>query len=298
MSSSISGIGLRLSIQFTIICTYLLTISRKHGLPRPTLMGMVKSNQSKLVLRCMAEAIAALPTADPMLAPDEAFPKASLDALDSMRGVGPATASLILSIFTACGDPDHEVPFYSDDMFLWLCLLDFPETKAEPKKLISSGSTDTKQKDKLSKFKRPNGELIVKYNVAEYRKLWNASWELQKRMNRAIEAEIEAKGEDAKTSDIGATVKTDEKPDVITHIDIEKVAYVLRNIAVSGYYPDIDPEELLQAHAGQVTETIAHAQAEKNKKKDSGGAGKKRKRSEKDDSKKKESRNSKKSKRA
>ncbi|KAJ5587852.1 uncharacterized protein N7459_003617 [Penicillium hispanicum] len=283
----------------------------QHGLPRPTLMGMVKSNQNKNVLRCAAAAINALPTADPMLAPNEAFPKASIDALQPLRGVGTATASLMLSIATGCGDADHQVPFYSDDVYLWLCLKDFPETESKPKQLISNGGAEpSKPKKKVSKFKRPNGELNVKYNIAEYRNLWDASWELQKRMNRAVEAEAEAGDENTENGNNQDGEKKTEGLEVITHVDIEKVAYVLRNIAVSGFYPDVDPTEILQAHADQEAKAIAYDKAEKErraakaaaevkkkggKKDDKDGAGKKRKR-EKDEGKNKGSRNSKKNK--
>ena len=270
-------------------------------------MGMLKTNQNKLVLKCTTTAINALPTVNPMLAPNEAFPKASIDALVSMRGVGTATASLILSIATACDEVDHQVPFYSDDVYLWLCLKDFPETESKPKKLISSGGAeDTKPKKKLSKFKRPNGELNVKYNISEYRDLWNASWELQQRLNRAIE--VEAEERDDKTESVNDESKDakHQRLDVVTHIDIEKVAYVLRNIAVSGFYPDVDPNDILRAHADQQAKVVAYEQAErekaaaeaaitidkkKNEKKD--GAGKKRKRGDKDEGKNKGSRNKK-----
>lgn len=129
--------------------------SRKHGLPRPTLMGMVKSNQSKSVLKCTSAAVAAIPKESPMSAPNEAFPKSSLDALSPLRGVGTATASLILSIATAKGDLDRQIPFYSDDLYLWLCLKDYPETESKPKTLISSGGTEgeSNPKKKVSKFR-------------------------------------------------------------------------------------------------------------------------------------------------
>jgi hypothetical protein len=42
--------------------------------------------------------------------------KAALEILTKLRGVGPATASLLLAIH----QPD-EVPFFSDELFLWLC---------------------------------------------------------------------------------------------------------------------------------------------------------------------------------
>ncbi|KAJ5811788.1 hypothetical protein N7474_008089 [Penicillium riverlandense] len=215
----------------------------KHGVARPTLMGNLKTNQANLVRKSTAAALSALPIADPTLYPDEAFPRPSLDALTKpLRGVGPATASLILSISTAAGDASHQIPFYSDDVYLWLCLKDFPEPEdaRTPQPLISSGgaSTETKPKKKPSKYKRPNGELNVKYNASEYRQLWNASWELRERLNRSMDTSDQEDGE-----------AEDDNAQPISHNDIEKVAFVLRNIAFSGFYQDQDPEAFLKARA-------------------------------------------------
>ncbi|KAJ5160504.1 uncharacterized protein N7482_007508 [Penicillium canariense] len=200
----------------------------KHGVYRPTLMGMIKANQNKTVLSCASAALAALPTkVDPILAPNEAFPKPSIDAFGPVRGVGPATASLILSIATAKGNPSEEVPFYSDDVYLWLCLKDFPEP-------------ERKGEETVSKFRKPNGELNVRYTIAEYRKLWEASWELHERLNRDMDAESQSKSR-------------------ISHCDIEKVAYVLSNIGVSGFFASQASEDILQmeAQADTLDETAA-----------------------------------------
>ncbi|KAJ6006422.1 hypothetical protein N7451_004366 [Penicillium sp. IBT 35674x] len=175
-----------------------------HGTPRPMLMGMIKSNQSNLVLECTSAAISALPTAHPILDAENAFPKISMDALQPLRGVGVATASLVLSIATGRSEYAQQIPFYSDDMFLWLVVKDYPNpTKSSPKRKINS------------KFMRPNGELNVRYTLNEYRELWDACAELRMRLNKEIEGKDEGS---------------------VFQNDIEKVAYVLRNIDVSGYY--------------------------------------------------------------
>lgn len=162
---------------------------------------MVKGNQDKTIVKATSTAFAALPDADPILAPSEAFPKASLDALTArLRGVGPATASLILSIGTIVNDPKRQVPFYSDDVYLWLVLGDFPNAEDEV--------------HKKSPHKKPNGELIAKYDVNEYRDLWRRTHELRERLNK--------------------DVAEHDRP--VSLIDIEKVAYVIRNVADSGYY--------------------------------------------------------------
>jgi hypothetical protein len=171
------------------------------------LIGMVKSNPVATITKSTSTAFAALPDAD-SVAPNDAFPKASLDALTTpIRGVGPATASLILSIATVLY-AKKQVPFYSDDVYLWLCLMDFPDGR------------DVKEQT-TSKHKKPNGELIVKYNMSEYRDLWNATHELRTRLN----------GDAGETGD-----------EFVSFIDVERAAYVLRNIAVSDYHSSRDPE--------------------------------------------------------
>lgn len=226
-------------------------------------MGLIKSNQVNFIRKSTAAALTALPTADFMLSPNNAFPKPSLDALITLRGVGPATASLILSIATAAGDAAHQVPFYSDDLYLWLCLKDFPQPDSahNPKTLISRVSVSAARPTpkKVSKYKKPNGELNVKYNLHEYRQLWNASQELRQKLN----LEVETAGEDGPP---------------VSHIDIERVAFVLRYIAVSGYYPDQDPETILQAKAEIQPDTSAGAAASEKSEK-----GQKRKRKDKHD---------------
>ncbi|KAJ5185900.1 hypothetical protein N7491_006229 [Penicillium cf. griseofulvum] len=211
----------------------------KHGVSRPMLMGMVKSNPVATITKSTSTAFAALPDADPVISPTDTFPKASLDALTApIRGVGPATASLILSIATVFG-AKKEVPFYSDDVYLWLCLMDFPDGR------------DVKEQ-KPSKHKKPNGELIVKYNMNEYRDLWNAAQELRARLN-------DGAGETGDGS--------------VSFIDIERAAYVLRNIAVSDYYTSRDPEAGLKTV--EVTEQ-ANSQISKGSKVDSGELGTRR----------------------
>lgn len=237
-------------------------------------MGMVKSNQNKNVIKCSSTAMAALSTEDPMLAPNEAFPKPSIDAFGPLRGVGVATASLILSIATATGDPKQQVPFYSDDVYLWLCLKDFPEPE-EYEEYEEEDTADQEQlpdadadaenakenkkpprppkfklKRKISKFKRPNGELNVRYNIAEYRKLWDACWELRERLNRAAETETDRSSPSSPSSHI-------------SHNDIEKAAYVLRNIAVSGFLEGQDPKDVLRTAARQKARVDAAMKAEK-----------------------------------
>ncbi|GIK02727.1 hypothetical protein Aspvir_006788 [Aspergillus viridinutans] len=187
----------------------------KHGVFRPTLLGLVRSNQAALVRRTTTSAFAAVPASDPAadLASadaeaeseesevDSAFPKQSLEALTApLRGVGPATASLILSVAT------EAAPFYSDDVFLWLCLGVFPFAAAAAAAAEDGGE----RKGGASKRIRPNGELNVKYNLQEYRQLWEAMQRLRARLAA-------------------------QSSGAVSCADVEKVAFVLRHYDVSGH---------------------------------------------------------------
>lgn len=179
------------------------------------LLGMVKGNQEKAVQKSTADAFAAVPGRK-LQGQDESceehegdqFPKSSLDMLTGpLRGVGPATASLLLSVGTGVRDEALDVPFYSDDTFLWLCLEEFPKS-------MERGEEEPAKKDKRrAGIFKPSGEINVKYNAQEYRQLWDAERELQKRLN-SIE------------SSSGR----------VSCADVEKVALVLRHIDASGFF--------------------------------------------------------------
>jgi hypothetical protein len=138
-----------------------------------------------------------------------------MDALNPLRGVGVATASLVLSIATGRNEYAQQIPFYSDDMFLWLVVKDYPSTKSSTKLKVDS------------KFMRPNGELNVRYTLNEYRELWDACAELRMRLNKEVEGD----------------------EGIVSQNDIEKVAYVLRNIDVSGFFAQ-DPGAVADVQKG------------------------------------------------
>ncbi|KAI9376810.1 hypothetical protein BJX61DRAFT_530628 [Aspergillus egyptiacus] len=194
----------------------------KHGVDRPTLMGMVRSNPEKVVRSATIAALSSLTDNDktPVTDADRfELVRESLEKLTSpLRGVGPATASLLLSVARPA-----DVPFYSDDVFLWLCVGVYPrdgngaesgsegreEGETEEKR---KGSKDNKKKEE--KVVKPNGELNVKYNVSEYRKLWAAVADLRRRLN-------------------GKADNTEEV-DGVTCADVERVAFVIRHLDQSG----------------------------------------------------------------
>jgi hypothetical protein len=188
------------------------------------LIGMIKANQPSTITKATSEAFTSIPVSDPIKKPEESFPKLSLDTLTtSLRGVGPATASLILSIATVVGDPMRQVPFYSDDTYLWLIFGVYP--------IPGEGQVKVKGV-------KANGELDVKYNLKEFRVLWEEVQRLRRRLTEG---------------NLGS----------VSTVDVEKVAYVLRHIAVSGYYSD-QHHDVGEATVVESTE-VAGGQAKKRK---------------------------------
>jgi predicted flap endonuclease-1-like 5' DNA nuclease len=82
---------------------------RRHGKFRPTLMKLVSSNDEKLVKSTAEEAVKILQSKKPDLA-------AALDTMTKLRGIGPATASLLLAVH----NPENVI-FFADEAFYWLC---------------------------------------------------------------------------------------------------------------------------------------------------------------------------------
>jgi hypothetical protein len=78
---------------------------RKHGTFRPSLLSLVQSNSSSTIESTTRNAFSSLSPSSPLPA---------LKVLTQLRGIGPATASLLLSV--AASD---EVPFFSDELFRW-----------------------------------------------------------------------------------------------------------------------------------------------------------------------------------
>lgn len=69
-------------------------------------MGLVKSNPADVVKSTTQEAFASLTDSKDVMK--------AVKIMTKLRGIGPATASLLLSVF----QPDT-VPFFSDEVFRW-----------------------------------------------------------------------------------------------------------------------------------------------------------------------------------
>ncbi|KAG7101276.1 hypothetical protein HYQ44_018937 [Verticillium longisporum] len=80
----------------------------RHGKFRPNLMKLVTSNDSSAVSQTIQDGISTFEkTSDVAKA---------LATLAKLKGIGPATASLLLAVHR----PD-DVPFFSDEAYYWLC---------------------------------------------------------------------------------------------------------------------------------------------------------------------------------
>ncbi|OJI90616.1 hypothetical protein ASPTUDRAFT_113997, partial [Aspergillus tubingensis CBS 134.48] len=138
----------------------------QHGTFRPALLGMIRSNSEAVVRDATGKAFKALTAHHTSKEGDEEekkFPSEALDILTkALRGVGVATASLVLSLASTA-----DVPFYSDDVYLWVCMEEVPSPSTSVKRGV---------------YKRLNGELNVKYTMKEYRELWEGVKGLKERL--------------------------------------------------------------------------------------------------------------------
>ncbi|KAK1828522.1 hypothetical protein QBC39DRAFT_393100 [Podospora conica] len=117
----------------------------RHGTFRPTLMKLVSSNDPDVVKETVQRAV--------QIYREKTDISAALKVLTELKGIGPATASLLLSVHDA-----DNVIFFADEAFYWLC---------------HGGS------------KGP-----IKYNLKEYLELSNQARALGKRLGvKAVEVE-------------------------------------------------------------------------------------------------------------
>lgn len=115
-------------------------MDRRHGKFRPTLMKLVSSNDADTAEGIVKQAIDAYK--------EDTDIDAALNILTKLKGIGPATASLLLAVHDAT-----RVIFFADEAFWWLCC-------------------DGKQSP-------------IKYNAKEYRSLCSAVNDLHERLDVA-----------------------------------------------------------------------------------------------------------------
>jgi hypothetical protein len=78
---------------------------RTHGTYRPTLLPLLRQNPAPLIISTTRTAFSQLPD----------LPTAITTLTKPLKGIGPATATLILSVY----DP-NSIPFFSDELYAWL----------------------------------------------------------------------------------------------------------------------------------------------------------------------------------
>lgn len=118
---------------------------RKHGKFRPTLMKLVSSNDQISAEETVKESLEVYE--------EKANAAAAVDVLTKLKGIGPATASLLLAVH----DPDNVI-FFADEAFYWLC---------------NNGRKDS-----------------IKYNAKEYKELSQKAQNLAKRLGvKAVDIE-------------------------------------------------------------------------------------------------------------
>lgn len=129
----------KLQVQYTphLLCVPSNSSTRKHGKFRPTLMKLVSGNDPKA-------AADILKTARDVYR-QEHDAQAALDVLTKLKGIGPATASLLLTV-----QNPTRVIFFSDEAFYWLCC--------------------------------KGGHNPIKYNAKEYKLLCDEAQRLSKRL--------------------------------------------------------------------------------------------------------------------
>ncbi|PGH30035.1 hypothetical protein GX50_07191 [[Emmonsia] crescens] len=197
----------------------------KHGSHRPALMGMIRSNPDSLVQSTTRTAFSQLQTTLSNTG-NKAFPAAPLETLTGpLRGVGPATASLFLSIAPCQNSSDdtynmniNAAPFFSDELFNWLCLDKYAHD------LPNSSSGDDGGARSKGKPSVTTGAKI-KYNMKEYRELWEAVMELRGRVNQIPDQKAV----------VGKGNGNEDESRSFSVLDIERVAFVIGHLDVSGY---------------------------------------------------------------
>jgi hypothetical protein len=133
----------------------------KHGTFRPTLLGLVDSNDAKLVRSTTTPIFDLMRDTEPIRINQAASMTTGLKFLTQLRGIGPATASLVLSVLA----PDW-CPFFSDELYRW-CVWDESDN------------------GKGRGWKRK-----IAYTDKQYRVLFNKVWDARERLGvSAVEIE-------------------------------------------------------------------------------------------------------------
>jgi hypothetical protein len=139
-----------------------MTFKLARGEYRPALLGLIESNTEAAVRGAAAESLsraeklsAAFPSDGP--SPEQADTKCVLEPLCALKGVGPATASLILSVLvSASGRSCALLPFASDETLRFALSPPLPGSSAADE----AAATARRSKIKLSYCQREFAKLV------------------------------------------------------------------------------------------------------------------------------------------
>ena len=126
---------------------------RKHGTYRPNLAKLVASNSIESIRDTTRSAFEVYEA-------DKGAYNKSITALSKLKGIGPATSSLLLS----CYDP-VEIPFFSDELYRYL---HWEETKLK------------------------GWDRKINYTIKEYKSLFEKLTELRERLQQESGKEVSA----------------------------------------------------------------------------------------------------------
>lgn len=125
-----------------------------HGKFRPTLRSLVQQNDENTIAEVTRDAFASYDKS----VKDARAAKSALATLTKLRGIGPATASLLLSVFDT-----GNAPFFSDELFRW-CM--YEDSKGQ------------------------GWDRDIKYNLKEYLELYDKVHAFKERFRKAFDREL------------------------------------------------------------------------------------------------------------
>ena len=129
---------------------------RSHGKFRPTLKALVQQNTDSTSKEQTADAFQTFTVASKA----DIKPQEGIKILTNLRGVGPATASLLASVFEPA-----TIPFFSDELFRWC--------------FFGDGKGNGWDRD-------------IKYNMKEYLQLFDEVQAFRRRFYEDFEREVSA----------------------------------------------------------------------------------------------------------
>ncbi|KAL8727471.1 MAG: hypothetical protein Q9181_005702 [Wetmoreana brouardii] len=141
----------------------------RYGTYRPNLASLVTSNPADEIRKTTSSAFLAFSSSD------EPNPSKAISTLSKLKGIGPATASLLLS----CYDP-ATIPFFSDELFRWLHWED-----------------DSDNKQKVSKKRKSNDKASgrhrkINYTAKEYASVYEKTTVVRQRLSRESTKDVRA----------------------------------------------------------------------------------------------------------